>query len=58
MFPIIIHVPLPKKKMICYLPFDLTLFGTYPPLKRNIKLNNDIGLNLTLNPMIPLEEFF
>jgi hypothetical protein len=27
-------------------------------LKRNIKLNNDIGLNLTLNPMIPLEEFF
>jgi hypothetical protein len=38
--------------MIHYLPFDSTLFGKYPALKRNI----DIGLNLTLNPMIPLEE--
>jgi hypothetical protein len=47
---------MPKRKVIHYLPFDLTLFGKYPPLKRNIKFNNDIGLNLTLNPMIPLEE--
>jgi hypothetical protein len=42
--------------VIRHLPFDLTLFGKYPPLKINIKVNNDIGLNLTISPMIPLEE--